>query len=80
MTLNSTLFGRTFHERYAERNAREIEQYADESVVTEYRFTYLFMLETGYYIQKHRSHNKDDAYADSNYQNGIYRIHNAQRL
>ena len=71
---------RTVHERYAERNAREIEQYADESVVAEYRFAYLFMLETGYYIQKHRSHDKYDAYADSNYQNGVYRIHNAQRL
>ena len=71
---------RTVHERNAERNAREIEQYADESVVAEYRFAYLFMLEAGYYIQEHRSHDKDDAYADSNYQNGVYRIHNAQRL
>ena len=71
---------RTVHERYAERNAREIEQYADESVVAEYRFAYLFMLEAGYYIQEHRGHDKDDAYADSNYQNGVYRIHNAQRL
>ena len=70
----------TVHERYAERNAREIEQYADESVVAEYRFAYLFMLEAGYYIQEHRGHDKDDAYADSDYQNGIYRIHNAQRL
>ena len=25
-------------------------------------------------------HDKDDTYADSDYQNGIYRIHNAQRL
>lgn len=38
------------------------------------------MLEAGYYIQEHRGHDKDDAYADSDYQNGIYRIHNAQRL
>lgn len=35
---------RTVHERYAERNAREIEQYADESVVAEYRFAYLLCL------------------------------------
>ena len=38
------------------------------------------MLEAGYDIQEHSCHNKDNAYAYGDYQDGVYRVHNAQRL